>query len=186
MSGRRQSFKQFKGPVFSSFKDGSHSSTGRGRYNFKPGTQSTRQAKKNLRLKCRSIIDSKDAVVISVGDRVVRSVCDEPDPEYAALHLFCAALDMHDDTGEPWIVCMTYLMDKFDKNAPQTVAMRKESEITADGTVEESQRTERRQGSFLGRLLRSLVPRKVQARDEAATEADVDQSSRASAGEHGA
>lgn len=134
---------------------------------WKPGTQSTRQQKRNLRNRVRHIIDSTDEQTVAVGDRVIRSVCEEPDPEYAALHLFCAALGMHEDTGEPWVKCMTYLMDKFDG---------KIVEEQHDG--EDDEKPKRSEGgSRLRRLLRSIVPRSFRQSDEAAAERCADQPS---------
>ena len=84
------------------------------RYAFKPGTQSVKQTKRNLRHKARHIIDSKNYHTIAVGDRVIRSVAQEPDPEFSALHLICAGLDAESETGEPWVTCMTHIMDEYD------------------------------------------------------------------------
>lgn len=85
-----------------------------------PGLHSTKQQLRNLRNKAKHIIDSNDPEIISVGDRVIRAVCDEPQPEYSALHLFCAAIDISEESGWPWIVCMTHIMDKFDHEAGRT------------------------------------------------------------------
>jgi hypothetical protein len=157
-----------KGPFFKSFDNPPDARfDSQKRYVFAAGTQSMRQVKKNLRNRVRHIIDAQDEQIIYAGDRCIRAVCAEPDPEYAALHLFCAALDASNDTGESWAVCMNYLMDQFDK---RDVAQ----ETAADDTTKPPE-TGTKSGSLLSRLLRSLVPRPLRQSDEAAAKADVDQ-----------
>jgi hypothetical protein len=169
---------RIKGPWFPSH-DRQHETSSKKKLVWLPNVQSTRQKKKNLRLKARRIIDSTDPQTIAVGDRVIRSVCEEPDPEYSALHLFCAALDVSDETGEPWTVCMTYLMDKFEGKVPPSAPK--------DANAEENQpKSERNQGgAFLRRLLRTLTPRAFRASDAVSAETNVHQPVSLSDSEHG-
>lgn len=158
MSGRRLGYKRIQGPIFPSFHN---QRTGTKKILvWKPGTQSVRQVKKNLRNKAKQILDSKDELIIRAGDRVIYSVRADPDPEYSALHLFCEAIDMRDDTGESWVTCITYLMDKFDE---------------IDERSKDAEATKPTSTSYLRKLLRTLVPRSLRPRDEAGAETDVHQ-----------
>jgi hypothetical protein len=149
---------------------------------WKPGAQSTKQCKRNLRTKVKHIIDSTDPVVISIGDRVIRSVCHEPDPEFTALHLFAAGLDMAVETSQPWVVCMNYLMDKFDgkiQTSELEVTVIDEEESDADTITTAAERPSRISG-----LLRTLVARCTGARTEKRAGKSVDQSAGTGDGQH--
>lgn len=177
MSGRRLGC--IKGPLFPSFQN--QNTDPKKIMVWKPGTQSTRQQKKNLRNKARVIIDSKDPQIIATGDRVIRSVCAEPDPEYSALHLFCAAMDLSDDCGESWVTCMNHLMDTFEGKTLTAAdeAQRKEIE---DG----KRQSGTTRGSFLRGLLRTLVPRAIRQSHEVAASPHVDQQPGAGDTQHAA
>lgn len=69
---------------------------------------------RNLRQVCRPILDSTDSDIVVQVARVREATKHEPLPEFALLHLIHAALDAHDQTGEAWVICMKYMMDKFD------------------------------------------------------------------------
>jgi hypothetical protein len=72
---------------------------------------------RNLRQVCRKILESKDSAVQIQVERVIEATKTEPMPEFGKLHLIHSALDACDQTGEPWCVCMKYLMDKFEDMA---------------------------------------------------------------------
>lgn len=154
---KRRKKNTIKGPIFPSFLNPNLGP--KKILVWAPGTQSVRQCKKNLRLKSKHILDSKDPTIVAVGDRVIRGVCHEPDPEYSALHLICAALDASEDTGESWVTCMTYMMDRFENKDGA------ETETTSEAP------------SRLSGLLRTLVPRAFRARDAAGAEGHVSQQS---------
>jgi len=166
---------RFKGPVFPSFKEPPRASIRpldapkKQRYNFVTGHQSTRQIKRGMKQRLRSIIDSKDRDTILAGDRVIYAVREEPDPEYSALHLFGAAQRASNDTGEPWHVCMNYLMDEFDRREAG------ETETT-NAAKSETPASRNPGGWFGGRLLRSILSRTLRKSNEAVAEGDVDQS----------
>lgn len=101
---------KFKGPVFKSWKD-SRGPQPRQVYVYQG--QSKNKQMRNMRAMLREIIDSKDPDIITVGDKVIRLCLDEPDPEYSALHLFCAGLTMSKETGESWVACMDVIVQKF-------------------------------------------------------------------------
>jgi len=79
--------------------------------------QSHRQQLRHLRQRCARIVRSKDPAVIAAGRRVIDAVIDEPDPEYGALHLMAAALDVSEATGVPWAACADDLLRRFDAQA---------------------------------------------------------------------
>jgi hypothetical protein len=166
----RQNKHGLKGPFMPSMKD----QTGRNKkvLVWTPGTQSTRQQKRNLRNKARAVIDSDDPAIIAAGDRVLCAVCGEPDPEFSALHLFNAAIDMADSTGESWATCMNYVMDKFDampKEIPPGM-LEAFTETTDAPTAKRDSGRSRLRG-----LLRTLIPRSLRARYERSAEADQHQ-----------
>jgi hypothetical protein len=116
MSGRRMGHKRFKGPSFPSYVTA--------QLDLKQKMQwlphcGTRAQFRNLRQKCRRILDSKEDEIKLMGQRVIEAVKDEPNPEFGALHLIAAALDIEADTGEPWLTCMQYLLDKFAEREKQ-------------------------------------------------------------------
>lgn len=76
--------------------------------------QNKGQRIRNLKNACRHVLAAKDAETRGLLDRIRAAVKDEPEPEFGFLHLVFAAVDACDQTGEPWTVCMKYLMDKFD------------------------------------------------------------------------
>lgn len=153
---------KFRGKWMPSFDKQHERGTGK-RYIFQPGIQSIRQLKKNLRNKCRWVLDSTDPAIKLAGARIIAAIREEPDPEYSALHLFCEAVDMFDQTGEHWDVCANYLMDKFD-------------EMAAKGSTEDAAPAERTQGDLpKGGLLRALIPRAFRSRNEGAAKADKHQ-----------
>lgn len=104
---------RFKGPLFPSY--------------LNPGTPKPkmqwlshcgkRAQLRNLRRACRKVLEDTNQHVQAQLARVVEAVKDEPMPEFGKLHLIYAAIDACDQTGEPWWVCMKYLMDKFDDMA---------------------------------------------------------------------
>jgi len=100
-----------KGPVFPSYLNQNTVQKPKAQWTRH---QSTKQQLRHLRQRCGYLLDSKDPETIEVGDRVIRSVCEEPHPEYSALHLFNAGLELAEETGISWIMAMTYLMDRFD------------------------------------------------------------------------
>lgn len=73
-----------------------------------------RQAIRNLRNACRSILNSRKPEDVRAKARVMDAVKGEPEPEFGFLHLIYAAIDASDQTGESFATAMTYLMDQFD------------------------------------------------------------------------
>jgi hypothetical protein len=114
---------RFQGPAFASYKNPptAHADS-RQRYTFRGAHTNTRAALRNLRHACKRILESKDAHVQAQVARVEKAVEKEPMPEFGKLHLIFSALDACDQTGEPWHVCMKYLMDKFEDMEADRVA----------------------------------------------------------------
>lgn len=158
-----------KGPWMPSYNDQTRK---RPKMEFIAGAHSMRQQVRNLRARCRVILDSTDPAVVMMGDRVIDAVRHEPDQEYSTLHLIAAGLDAHDDTGESWPVCMGYLLDKFDEIAARDHDVKTDTE-TPDQRMES--------GTSIGRLLRKLVPRALRPRNE--TPASASEHQRHSAGD---
>lgn len=103
---------KFKGPVFPSYLNQNYAPTG-SKMQWVAHCGKKAQLR-NLRQACRSILDSKNPLIVEQVARVISAVKNEPLPEFGKLHLVHAAIDACDQTGEPWYVCMKYLMDKFD------------------------------------------------------------------------
>lgn len=158
-----------KGKWMPSYDKQHERGTGR-RYAFMPGRQSLRQIKKNLRNKCRWVLDSNDPAIKLAGARIIAAIRLEPDPEYSSLHLFCEAVDMHDQTGEHWDVCANYLMDKFD-------------EIAARETIDATPAERDHRDPPKGGLLRALIQRALRARHETAAKTDEHQRTGDAAGQ---
>jgi hypothetical protein len=152
-----------KGRFFKSFQDPPVAKREKKRYVFLPGTQSVKQRKRAMYQRVRKILDSRDAKTIAAGDRALRSVSDEPDPEYALLHLYCAALDASGATGEAWPTCMHYLMDQFDEEHAVLEKWNAHIEEEKAGG-----------GVLLRGLLRALIPRSLRKGDEKSSAPDVD------------
>jgi hypothetical protein len=76
--------------------------------------QNSKQRIRNVRNAARPVLNSKDPKTVALLARVRESVKDEPEPEFGFLHLVTAGASASFGTGEPWTVCMEYLMDKFD------------------------------------------------------------------------
>jgi hypothetical protein len=110
---------------------------------------------RDMRQKARTIIDSKDADTILAGSNVIRLCMDEPHPEYSALHLICAAIDVAKETNRAWHVCMLEILATYERVKEPDNA---ETETRDQGP------------SRLRRLLRALIPRSLRARDESASE----------------
>lgn len=101
---------KFKGPVFPSFRD---QQTPKPRKQWLPHS-GTREQLQNLRRMCRPILASIEPDTVTARQRVIAATAGEPLPEFGALHLIYAAIDACDQTGEPWPVCMHYMLDKFE------------------------------------------------------------------------
>lgn len=101
---------KFKGPVFPSFRD---QQTPQPRKHWLPH-QNTGEQLRRLRQVCRPILASIEPSIVTARQRVIAATAGEPLPEFGALHLINAAIDACDQTGEPWPVCMHYMLDKFD------------------------------------------------------------------------
>lgn len=69
---------------------------------------------RNLKQRCRKVLDAKDSQTRGTVNRVAEAVAQEPMPEFGKLHLIFAGLDAADQTGENFNTCMNYIMDKFD------------------------------------------------------------------------
>lgn len=104
---------RFKGPVFPSFLNQRSTVNDPPRMQWKAHCGKQAQMR-NLRQACHKIVTSKDVETQKQLARVIEATKNEPEPEFGKLHLIHAALDACDQTGEPWTVCMRYLMDKFD------------------------------------------------------------------------
>ena len=110
MSGRRRPWLGFKGPMFKSYIDA--------RIDAPPKPEfirhsNTREQLRNLRNKCRHVIDDKDPEVVATGLRVLEAVRDEPVPEFGALHLMAAGIDKAEEEGTTWVQAMATLLDEF-------------------------------------------------------------------------
>lgn len=103
---------KFKGPVFPSYLN-QNVEPPKSRMQWKAHCGKKAQLR-NLQHACRHILESKNPLIVEQVARVISAVKGEPMPEFGKLHLVYAALDACDQTGEPWYVCMKYLMDKFD------------------------------------------------------------------------
>jgi hypothetical protein len=105
---------KFKGPVFPSFKNPPAAHTTQKSYTWRGPHSSLRAALRNLRHACKPILESTDPQVVAQVARVVAMTKDEPTSEFGKLHLIHAAIEACDQTGEPWHVCMKYMLDKFE------------------------------------------------------------------------
>lgn len=78
---------------------------------------------RNLRHKCASILKQTDSQSVTVRRRAFEATKDEPNPEYGRLHLMAAALDAADQTGESWVTCLHYFLERFEaQEAPSATA----------------------------------------------------------------
>ena len=126
MTGRRMGHVRFKGPAFPSYIKAKLDTTQKLQWNPHCGT---RQQLRYLHQKCRHILDAKDDETKLMGQRVIEAVKDEPKPEFGALHLIAAALDIASDTDVTWLDAMQYLLDKFEE--------RQHEQRIPDGTVDD-------------------------------------------------
>jgi hypothetical protein len=114
MSGRRYPGAGFKGIIFKSYLEANLTPTPKREYN---AHNSTRAQIRNLRRRCKPVMDDRTPAICEMAANVITSVRDHPNPEFTALQLIGAALDASDDTGEPWLVCMQYILDKYQELA---------------------------------------------------------------------
>ena len=110
---------RLKGPVFKSWQDARP--TTRQVMQWVPHSR-LRQACRNLRHACGPVFKLVDEASVLARKRCVADTSNEPEPEYASLHLMHAAWEAHDSTGEPWALCMNYLLDKFSEQKGLEVA----------------------------------------------------------------
>jgi hypothetical protein len=110
VSGRRLNHLNFKGPYFRSYQTAQLDTTQKLQWHAHCGT---RVQLRNLRQKCRPILDSKDPEIKAMGQQLIAAVQEEPNPEFGALHLIAAALDASADTGTTWVEAMAYFLRKF-------------------------------------------------------------------------
>lgn len=103
---------RLKGPVFPSYLN-QHVGIDKPRMQWKAHCGARAQLR-NLRQACKRVLESKDPEVQKQVARVIEATKVEPSPEFGKLHLIHAAQDACDQTGEPWEVCMRYLMDQYD------------------------------------------------------------------------
>lgn len=102
---------KLKGPVFPSYLNQKGARSSHMQWKSHCGN---RAALRNLRHKCHKFLISDEVEIATQRQRVRDAVKDEPSPEFGLLHLLCAAVDIADQTGQPWAVCMKYIMDRFD------------------------------------------------------------------------
>jgi hypothetical protein len=126
MTGRRMGWRSFKGPNFPSYQIAKLDTDRKLQWHAHCGT---RAQLRNLRQKCRHILDAKDDETKLMGQRVIEAVKDEPKPEFGALHLIAAALDIANDTDVTWLDAMQYLLDKFEE--------RQHEQRIPDGTIDD-------------------------------------------------
>ncbi len=125
---------QRKGPAFPSFEQqhGWRARKPRSRNGLLPaGTQwaahtNTRAQLRNLRRVCRPVFDAIDPETMAARQRAFAATAGEPSPEFGALHLMYAALEASDQTGEPWPVCLHYLLDKLETMPGQPIPLQAE------------------------------------------------------------
>jgi hypothetical protein len=108
---RRRKKNVVKGPMFPSFLH--QQAGGTDGALMEAGVQSLRQRMKNLTLRCRPIIDSRDPETVRVGRLVIEACQREPNPKLASLVLINAAIEAADSTGEPWPVCASVIVSNF-------------------------------------------------------------------------
>lgn len=101
---------RFKGPRFPSF-DNQQTPAPRNQWIAHNGRKAQLR---NLRHACRPILESTNQHIVAQVARVIAATEHEPMPEFGKLHLIFAAIDACDQTGEPWWVCMKYMLDKWE------------------------------------------------------------------------
>lgn len=74
---------------------------------------------RNLRHKCGPVLKPTDSQSVAARLRVFVATENEPNPEYGRLQLLSAAMDAAAETGETWITCIHYFMDKFEEKREQ-------------------------------------------------------------------
>lgn len=109
----RQSRRRENGVgALASFKNPPVSVTETTRYLFKPH-QSIRQRLRNLRQRCRPVLQSQDPEVQIWGHTIIREVASFDIPEYRALCLIAQALDYVDSTGVTFPQAAEVIVDKI-------------------------------------------------------------------------
>lgn len=72
---------------------------------------------RKLRQMARPALKLKDEASVKAVERIRLSTADEPEPEYAMLHLIAAALQSANDCKVDFAQAANFMMDRFDKAA---------------------------------------------------------------------
>lgn len=142
--------------------------------------QSTREQVRRLQKRCAEITQSTDVEINRVGDRVLASCLNDPNPGFSTLHLYAAGLDRAEEMKISWSQAMTEILDEFgvEKNLtfdPATYAksMMERTDATSTTKVQRVETSSRLRG-----LLRSLIPRSLRSSNEKGQRADEYQRAR--------
>lgn len=74
---------------------------------------------RNLRHKCAEVLKDTSSQARGARKVLVELFQNEPNPEYGRLLLISAALDAAGETGETWLTCLHYFMNKFEEQREQ-------------------------------------------------------------------
>lgn len=73
-----------------------------------------RAQRRYLKQRWARIEKLKDAASRMAREQLLDAVCDDPDPEFAALHLGHVALAMAEEIGRPWAECVASILIRLD------------------------------------------------------------------------